>query len=102
MPVPLLAAPLAGILVSVLRWLFLAKLASWVTRVLVMLGLGLATNEYLLGPMISHVKNGYAGVPSSVAIWISAFGVDQVASIMLSAYTLIGLKQVFLARSGGA
>lgn len=98
MPAPLALAALTPLLMQLLRWLFLAKLASFIGRVAVMLGIGLATNEFLIDPLLEHVEAAWSGVPASLAQWMGALGLDKVISILMSAFAIAGAKQLFLAK----
>lgn len=95
---PVFLAPLVPILVNALRWFFLAKLASSIVRVVATLGIGLASNEYIVQPFIDHAVSAWNAMPAELAIWISALGIDKVVSVMLTAYGIAGVKQLFLAK----
>lgn len=94
---PLLAA-LGPLLAQVMRYVFMAHLAGFVIRLFTMLGMSLATNEFVVEPLMNMVHGNASGVPADLAVWMSAFGVDKVISIIVSAYTLVGIKRVFVVK----
>lgn len=101
-----MALPLLGIaapvLLSALRWFFLAKLAAIITRLFVTFGVALTSYKLIIEPLVNQAINAWQGLPSDIAAWVSAFGVDKCASIMLSAYLIVGTKKLFLStRSEG-
>lgn len=101
MPLPILAAgALSGVLVTALRYLFLAHLGAFVFRLFAVLGLSWATNELAVEPLLQAIQGNMAGIPSTLAAWLDAFGFDNVISILASGYTMLAVKQVFLSRRG--
>lgn len=102
MPLPLLAAGSLGtILTAVLRWFILAKLAGWIARVFVTLGVGWASYEYIVEPALDHAVVSWNALPASIAQWVGAFGVDRAASIIISAYGIVGVQRLVFSRRGG-
>jgi hypothetical protein len=100
MPLPLLAAGgLAALFTTVLRYVFLAHLGSIVLRLFAVLGLSWITNEMIVENILDMIHGNVAGVPSQLASWMSFFGFDKVISIVASAYTLVGVKRVFLGKA---
>jgi len=95
---PILLAALGPFLLALLRWLLLAKLASFVARMFVTLGIAYVSYEYLIEPLVDKVKDAWNGMPSDIAVWVSAFGVDRCVSIILSGYLLYGVKRLFLSK----
>lgn len=96
MPAPLVLVPLIAYLIRALQIMFAVKAAFWVFKIFSIIGLAFATNEYLLGPLIDFVTTAWQGLPPEYVAWARAFGVTEVASILLSAYTLLQGKKVFL------
>ena len=96
MPIPLVAGALSPILMQVLRWLFLAKLASFIGRLFVGLGIGLATHEFVIEPFLTGAEGAWLSLPPEVGQWISAFGVDVAVSILLSAEAIAATKDLVL------
>lgn len=100
MPLPLLAVGgLAGILSQVLRWFFLAYGAATVTRLFAALGIAWGTYEYVLQPALDSAQSYWAGMPADMIGWLRYLGVMEVASIIVSAYMLWGLKKLFLRKA---
>lgn len=93
---PVLLAALGPLLLQGLRWFFLAKLASFVTRLFVTFGIAFTSYKFLIEPLVDQVKAAWQGVPSDLAVWVSAFGVDKCVSIVLSGYLIYGVKRLFL------
>lgn len=96
---PILLAALGPLLMQVLRWLFLAKLASFIARAFAVLGIAWATNEYLMEPLIEQATNAWLAMPVDLVQWLTAFGIPQVVSILLSAYAIYGVKQLVLVKA---
>lgn len=95
---PIIAA-LGPVLKAVLLWLLVAKGAAIIARLFLVLGLALFTNEWLLNPMLDMIQGRAGGIPAEMRVWLSAFGIDKVISIMATAYTLLAAKRVFLGRT---
>lgn len=89
----------------------LATLAAWIPRFLMVkgvllfsgllgrLGLVLATNEFVMQPLIDHVIAAWNTIPAGMQCWLALFGVTKAASIAVSGLTLIAAKRVFFARA---
>lgn len=101
MPAPVILAPLIAWGVRALAFMFATKAALWVVNILGTLGLALATNELLMEPLIQHVTTAWQGLPADVVTWGRALGLTEGASILLSAYTLLAGKKVFLSVVSG-
>lgn len=100
MPLPIVAAGVLGpLLAQVLRYVFMAHLAGFVIRLFGTLGLSFFTNEYIVEPALQMIQGNAGGIPASLAVWLDFFGIDNVISIMASAYSLLGIKHVFLGKS---
>lgn len=97
-PVALAGGTLASGLILVLRYVMLAYAATWVTKILILLGLGFVTYELIIGPVIDSAVNAWQGIPPELKAWLGALGVDRVVSIILGAYLLLLGKQVLLTR----
>lgn len=102
-PAALVVAPfiaaLRPFLTKLLVWLLVAKGAAIVGRVLMVLGLALFTNEWIVNPMLDAIQGHANGIPPELRVWLSAFAVDRVISIVATAYLLLGAKRVFLGKS---
>lgn len=93
---PVVLAPLVAFLVRALSWMFATQAILWVVKVLGLLGLAFATNEYVVEPVITHVTTAWANLPPEFALWGKALGLYEVVSLLLSAYTIMAAKKVFL------
>lgn len=101
MPFPLLAAGGAAALVgTIFRYLFLAHLGAFILRAMAVIGLTFVTNEVIVEPLLLMVQSNAAGMPGQLAGWLDAFGIDNVISIVCSAYTLLATKKLFLGKAG--
>lgn len=106
MPAPLFVIPALtagglGLLVTnLLRWFFLAHLASFVIRAFAVLGLAWFTNEMVVENVLQLIQTRMGGIPGNMAEWLDALEIDKVISIMASAYTLLAVKRLFLGKSG--
>lgn len=100
MALPLLAlGGLGAILSRVLLMVALSKGAVIVARILGVLGLSILTNEHVVEPMLDMISGNAGGVPADLRIWLSAFGVDRVISIVVSAYSILGVKRAFFGKA---
>lgn len=96
---PVLLAALGPLLAQVMRYVFMAHLAGFLIRLLTVFGVSLATNEYIVEPIMDLIHGNAQGVPADLAMWLSAFGIDRVISIMVTAYGIVELKRVFVTKS---
>lgn len=97
MALPVVLAPLIAALIRALLIMISAKAVLWVVKVMGLLGLAFATNEYVLDPLLTLIDQQFAALPPSVAQWMRAFGVTEVASMIVSAFTIVAAQRVFLA-----
>lgn len=98
-PAVLLGGAAAGVLGRVLLWFFLAKGAAIVVRIIATLGLAFFTYEMVLTPAISMIDSSVNGLPPQLNEWLSALGIFEVFSIIVSAYLLLAGKRIFLGKS---
>lgn len=96
MAAPVVLAPLVALLVRLLVAAVTVRAALWVVKIMGVLGIAFATNEYVVEPVIELVTNTWNGLPADVATWGKALGVTEAASLLLSAYTIMAGKKVFL------
>lgn len=96
MAVPVVLAPLVGLLVRMLVAAAATKAVLWVIKVMGVLGIAFATNEYVVEPVIDMVTTSWNGLPADIAMWGRALGITEAASLLLSAYTIMAGKKVFL------
>lgn len=99
MPIPLLAAPIGGVLTAVLRYVFMAHLAGFVIRAFSVLGLTLVTNEMIVDPLMDLIQGRANGMPAEMVEWFGFLGLDTVLSILISAHSIAAVKRVFLGKS---
>jgi hypothetical protein len=100
MAAPLVLVPLIAYLIRALQIMFAVKAVLWIVKIMGTLGLAFATNEYLMEPLIDTVTAAWEGLPADAVMWGRALGLTEVASIFISAYTLLSGKKVFLAAVG--
>lgn len=93
-----IAALLAALGPWVMRF-FAAKAVLMVAGFLARIGLVVATNEFVMEPLITHATNAWSSIPVQWQCWFALFGVTKAAGVMVSGLTLISLKKVFLAKS---
>ena len=100
---PLPAIPfVSAILAAAMPWItryFLAKGALLFAGFMGRVGLVFATNEMIFEPLLAHIMSAWGALPAEFTCWMGFFGITTVASILVSALTLVSLKQIFLARS---
>lgn len=78
---------------------FAAKAVIMVAGFFARIGLVLATNEFVMQPLIDHATTAWGGIPAQWQCWFALFGVTKAAGVMVSGLTLISLKKVFFAKS---
>lgn len=94
---PVLLAPLIALLVRALTVMLAVKGVLFVVRIMGLLGIAFATNEYVLEPLLAQAEAAWNGVPQDIVQWCRAFGVTEVVSMIVTAYTISGAQRVFLA-----
>lgn len=94
---PLLLA-LGPILKTVLLWLLVAKGAAIIARIFLVLGIALFTSEWLVGPLLDQIQGRASAIPPEMRVWLSAFGIDRVISIVATAYMILAAKRVMLGK----
>src|SRR5690606_19269270 len=96
MPAPVVLAPLIAALIRGLMVMISMKAVLWVVKVMGLLGIAFATNEYVVEPLLDLVVAQWNALPPEITQWLRAFGVTEVASMMVSAYTIVAAQRVFL------
>lgn len=96
--IPLVSAILAAAMPWITRFL-IAKGALILAAFLGRIGLVIATNEVIMEPLLAHIMSAWGSLPSEFTCWMALLGVTKVASIIVSALTLLSIKQIFLAKS---
>lgn len=100
---PLPAIPIIGsVLAAAAPWItafILTKGVLLFVAFIGRLGLVVATNEFIMDPLLSHILSAWGSLPGEFSCWLSLLGVTKVASIVVSALTLLAIKQIFLAKS---
>lgn len=94
---PVLLAPLIALLIRALTVMLAVKGVLFVVRIMGLLGIAFATNEYAIEPLLNQIESSYAGMPATITQWIEAFGISEVASLIVTAYTIAGAQRVFIA-----
>lgn len=94
---PVVLAPLVALLVKALTIMLAVKGVLFVIRIMGLLGIAFATNELVLEPLIASIETSWGAMPAQITQWMKAFGVTEVASLMVTAYTIAAAQRVFLA-----
>lgn len=97
MAVPVVLVPLIAALIRALLVMFSVKAVLWVVKVMGLLGIAFATNEYVLEPLLDMITTQWNALPPDLTAWLRAFGVTEVASMYVSAFTIVSGQRVFLA-----
>lgn len=82
-----------------LLWFFIAKGAAVIARLFGALGLAVFTYQFVIEPAVQMVDANVANLPPQLGEWLSALGIFEVMSIIVSGYVLLAAKRVFLGRS---
>lgn len=96
MPVPVVLAPMVALLVRMLAVMVATKAVFWVIKVMGLLGIAFATNEYVLDPLLTQIETQWAALPPEITQWLRAFGITECASMIVAAYTIVAAQRVFL------
>lgn len=88
--------PFVGALLAALSRLVFTKGGQWVLQILLALGIGFATKEFALEPLLDFVSGAFSGLPATVAEWIGHLNIDIYAAGVLSAYAAAAVKNVVL------
>ena len=92
---------LAGLLGAIGPWFFnlmKEKGPKLFASFLGSLGLVIVTNELLMDNVVDVATSAWGGIPGNFACWLGAVGVTKMASICLSALTLLGAKKLFFGK----
>lgn len=96
MPAPVVLAPLIAALIRGFMIMMSVKAVLWVVKVMGLLGIAFATNEYVVEPLLDLIVLQWNALPPEITQWLRAFGVTEVASMMVSAFTIVAAQRVFL------
>ena len=96
MPAPVLLAPLIAALLRGIMIMMSVKAVLWVVKVMGLIGIAFATNEYVVEPLLDLIVTQWNALPPEITQWLRAFGVTEVASMMVSAFTIVAAQRVFL------
>lgn len=78
---------------------FMLKAAFVVAKIFAVIGIGLATNAYVIDPLLDHIEVAWGNIPSSVLIWIDALGINNAVSIYCSAAAIASIEKVVLRKA---
>lgn len=95
---PVLAALFAALGPWIARF-FMLKGVLMFSGFLGRLGIVLATNEFVMQPLIQHAINAWSQIPGDMQCWLSIVGVVKVASIIVTGTSLLGAKRVFFSKA---
>lgn len=99
---PVIIGELLAILGPWITRFFIAKGVLMVGWFLARVGLALATNEYVMQPLVEHIVSFYSGMPAEFQCWFRTVGINEALSICLSGLTLIAAKKIFFTKAGEA
>jgi len=88
---PFLAALMGG-----LSTLFASRLGQWIGTALLFLGIGFATQQLAVQPILDYLAAGFSGLPATVVQWVAFLNIDKYCSIVASAYLAAAGKRVIL------
>ena len=88
--------PFIGALLAGLSRLLFSRVGQWGIQLLLALGIGFATKEFALDPLMSYVESAFAGLPSIVVEWVGHLNIDIYCVGVLSAYAAAAVKNVVL------
>ena len=88
MPLPLLAAPAVGLILSWLSRLLMLKAGLWIAGAMVSVGIYFGTQTFLVQPLIEQVmllaQGAFVG---EVTQWAAFLNLDKAITMVMSAYT---------------
>lgn len=83
-----------------LRIVLLAKLGNFIAGVFVFFGLQLVARKYGVEPLIQYMRQIAMTGGAEALSWMAFFNIDRYITVILSAYTIIAAKGIFLRRTG--
>lgn len=100
-----LASATIGAIIAALSRLFATRIGTWAVALLAFLGIGLATNEVVIEPLLdqarSIVESNMSSAGSMAIAWVSFLNFDKALTMLFSAvasrFAIAGTK-VFLAK----
>lgn len=95
---PVVLVELLAVLGPWIMRFFAVKGVLMVTGFLSRIGVVLMTDKLVIQPMIDAAMNAWGAVPGEFQCWFSAIGITKMASIMVSALTLISAKRIFFGK----
>lgn len=100
-----LAAATIGAIIAGLSRLFASRIGTWAVALLTFFGIGLATNEVVVEPLLdqarSIVQSNMSGAGSTAIAWVSFLNFDKAITMLFSAVAsrfAIAATKVFLAK----
>lgn len=97
-----MAWPVAAVFTALGPWIgrfLMVKGVLLVAGFLGRLGLVLATNEFVMEPLIDYAISAWNAIPADFQCWFALLGITKLAGIIVSGLTLIAAKRVFFAKS---
>ncbi len=95
---PVVLVELFAVLGPWIARFFAAKAIVMFAGFLGRLGVVLATNEFLMQPLIDYTMSMWMNIPAEWQCWFSLFGVTKAAGIYVSGTTVLAAKHVFFAK----
>ena len=91
-------APLIAAIVGGFSRLIATRLGMWLVSALAFVGLSVATQTVVMGPIMDQVTSHMSGVGGDLARWLGVLNLDRYVSIVMSAYTIGAGKRAFLVK----
>lgn len=95
---PALFAFLGPLLQQLGRWFVISQAGRFLAKMMIFAGIGFATKEAIIDPVIDQAVSAWGGIPATLAAWVGAFGFDKWISIVLSAYAASAISRVILVK----
>lgn len=92
MPVPIVVSWISAGIARV----FSSRLGSWIAGAMVFLGLQWGVHEFAIEPIMAQIQAAMGTVTGTAAAWAAFFNVDRYISCIVSAYSVVAGKRVFL------
>ena len=87
---------LIGVAWAALSRLFASRAGGWLANALLFIGIGFATKEAVVDPIMGYLQDGFGGLPAVAAAWAGFFNIDKYCSIVASAYLTAAGKRVIM------
>ncbi len=83
-----------------LRILLLAKIGNFIASILVFFGLQIVARKYGIEPLIQYMRDIAVTGGAEALSWMAFFNIDRYITVILSAYSVVAAKGIFIRRTG--